>query len=306
MLLACGAGAFYAAMFHLTTHAFIKALLFLSAGNVIHMMQGTTEMEKMGGLWKKFPRTNWLFLIGVLALSGVPPFAAFFSKDLILEQEYLAGFKVLFYIGLAASILTGVYLTRAYCIAFLGKPRLEEKILKAIKEAPTVMTRPVAILAFFAVVGGALGFALGHLPPLENFLNDVVGASPIEKELTTTFIVNYEMLLAIIGAVGGVCLSALIYTKYVDRLGKTFQLLRRSFYVDEIYDFLFVRPLEALSRLIANFFELKVFDGSIRVSVQATEGVAHWLQRVQNGQIRSYVAWMIVGTVILLALFIIK
>ncbi len=107
MFLACGVGAFYAAMFHLTMHAFVKALLFLSAGNVVHMLHDVTEMDQMGGLSKALPKTRWLFLIGVLALAGIPPLAAFFSKDLILEQSYLVGFKTLFWIGLAASTMTG-------------------------------------------------------------------------------------------------------------------------------------------------------------------------------------------------------
>ena len=121
MFLACGVGAFYAATFHLMTHAFMKGLLFLAAGDVVHMMHGTTNMDKMGGLWKKFGLTHVFFFIGVLAMSGIPPFAAFFSKDLILEEEYLAGSKILFYVGLFASVLTAFYLMRAYCHYILGR-----------------------------------------------------------------------------------------------------------------------------------------------------------------------------------------
>ncbi len=300
MFLACGAAAFYSAMFHLTMHAFVKATLFLSAGNVVHMMNGSTNMEKMGGLAKKFPVTHWLFLIGVLALSGIPPLATFFSKDLILEQEYLAGFDTLFYTGLVASILTGFYLMRAYCLTFLGTPRLEDKILKTVREAPRVMLIPVTILALLSIFGGFLGFEIGKTPLLEGFLAEV-GIKMSEVELTTGFKWSLETFLAIGGAFLGVGSAAYIYTQYADR---PLAFLRHSFYIDEIYHVLFVVPLEALSRFIANAIEPGFFDGSINATTQATQGVARTLQKVQSGEIRSYVAWIVVGAVLLLVYFV--
>jgi len=303
MFLACGVGAFYAAMFHLTTHAFVKALLFLSAGNVVHMMRGTTEMEKMGGLAKIFTKSHWLFLIGVLALSGIPPLSAFFSKDLILEEEYLSGFHVLFYVGLAASILTGVYLTRAYCLAFMGEPRLEPKILKTVKEAPAVMLVPVGLLAILAIGGGFLGFAYGRVPFLEGFLAEADVTLP-NPEIDGHFIFSFETLLSVTGALLGIGLTALIYTKYKSRLGSTVALLKNSFYVNEIYWQLFGRPLKALSNFIDDWLEPKVFDGSISLAVRGTRWFSRVLQQVQSGQIRSYVAWMVVGTVLLIAYFV--
>ncbi len=304
MFLACGAGAFYSAMFHLTTHAFMKSLLFLSAGNVVHMMHGTTEMGKMGGLSKKFPVTHWLFLIGVLAMSGIPPFAAFFSKDFILEQEYLAGFQTLYYIGLAASVLTGFYLTRAYCLAFTGKPKLQDKVLKAAKEAPPVMIYPITILAFLSIVGGFLGFGFGkNLPPLEKFLNEIM-ISPAENELSHGFVMTPETWMAIGGAFAGVFSAGWIYTQYADRLKGPLAILKKAFYIDEIYEILIVKPLKMLSRFIANVFEPHIVEGSIRASTVTTQGVAGLLQRMQSGEIRSYVAWMVLGAVILLIQFV--
>ena len=299
MFLACGAGAFYAAMFHLTTHAFIKALLFLSAGNVVHMMNGTTNMEKMGGLNKIFHKTHWLFLIGVLSLSGIPPFAAFFSKDLILEQEYLQGFTSLYYVGLAASILTSFYLMRAYCLTFTGKPRLEEKILKVAQEAPPVMWAPVSILALFSILGGCLGFALGTTPILEQYLKEI-GITPIEKELSESFNLSFELGLAIGGSFLGMGLSALLYTRFYHLLGKPFLFLRRSFYIDELYRILFVVPLEKLSHFIAWWFEPKFFDASIQAAVLTVQKLSSSLQIMQSGQIRSYAAWMVLGSVLLI------
>lgn len=303
MFLACGAGAFYSAMFHLTTHAFIKALLFLSAGNVVHMLHGETEMEKMGGLAKILPKTNWLFLIGVLALSGIPPFAAFFSKDLILEQEYLSGYEALFYIGLAASILTGVYLMRAYCLAFLGKTRLSESDLKSVHEAPKVMLAPVTVLGLLAIFGGLLGFTFGTTPLLEEFLKEI-GVTPVELELHSGFVITPETWIAVGGAFFGVGVAALIYTRFADRLGAPFALFRKSFYIDDLYRMIFVIPLEKISRFIAGVFEPKFFGGMIWGAVETTQGAARRLQHIQSGQLRSYVAWMVLGSVLLIAYFI--
>ena len=298
MFLACGVGAFYAAMFHLTTHAFMKALLFLSAGNVVHMLHGTTEMDKMGGLSKKLPVTNALFFIGVLAMSGVPPLAAFFSKDMILEQDYLTGFYTFFYIGLTASIFTAFYLTRAYYLTFMGQSRLEKN---AVKEAPSVMLLPLSILALLSIFGGFIGAFFKH-PLLEDFLEE----ADVKLAVPDGFIITPETWMSIIGAIVGIGSAFLIYKRYGEQLHtRTFAFLRKSFFIDEIYNALFVKPLKWLSLLIDNIFEPEVFVGSIKALAHGTEGVASWLQRMQSGQIRSYVAWMAVGTAALIIYFII-
>lgn len=303
MFLACGAGAFYSAMFHLTMHAFVKALLFLSAGNVVHMLHGTTEMAKMGGLAKIFTKTHWLFLIGALALAGVPPFAAFFSKDLILEQEFLAGYETLFYIGLAASILTGVYMIRAYCLTFLGPQHLTNDEAKHVHEAPFIMLIPVGILGFFAIIGGMLGYSFGDVPLLAGFLKEV-GVTHIEEELHSGFVLTPETWIAISGSVLGVLITAFIYTRYSDRLKAPIALFKNQFYVNELYDWIFVRPLKWISRVIASILEPKVFEGVIDGAAYTAQGVAKKLQLVQSGQIRSYIAWMVLGSVLLIAYFI--
>lgn len=304
MFLACGIGAFYSAMFHLTMHAFMKSLLFLSAGNVVHMMHGTTEMSKMGGLAKIFTKTHWLFLIGVLAMSGIPPLAAFFSKDLILDLEYLSGHEFLFYIGLATSILTAFYLTRAYCLTFLGESNLEEKIAKTVKEAPVVMLVPVAILAFLSLIGGFFGSALfDGTPILVSFL-DQIGITIHEKELTSHLSFSYETIVSIVGGFLGLITAGLMYTKFIDRLGSPIQLLKNSFYVNEIYAKIFVGPLKALSSFIGYTVEPRLFDGSIKATVNATQGIAQQMQKLQSGQIRSYVAWMVLGSVLLVVFFV--
>jgi NADH-quinone oxidoreductase subunit L len=305
MFLACSVQAYYAAMFHLTMHAFIKALLFLSAGNVVHMMHGTTALEKMGGLSKIFTKTHWLFLIGVAALAGIPPFAAFFSKDLILELEYLRGSEILYYMGLFASILTAIYMTRAYCLTFTGKPRSSPEELKSVEEAPGVMLLPVSILALLSIVGGFLGFAFTTEPPLETFLMEI-GIHPLEKELSTGIHLSRGVGMAIGGSVLGILLTALAYAFYYPRLRKPLQILQKSFYVENLYAVTIVQPMGALAGWIAEFFEPKVFEASVDAAGEGAQGISALFQKVQSGQIRSYIAWMVMGTACLIFYFIFK
>lgn len=302
MFLACGIGAFYAAMFHLTTHAFIKALLFLTAGNVIHMMHGTTDMNNMGGLAKKFPVTHWLFLIGVLGLSGVPPLAAFFSKDLILEEEHLAGFETFFYVGLITSILTAFYLTRAYCLTFLGKFNIEQKVLKMVYEAPKVMLIPVSILAVLSIIGGFLGFAYGRMPWMEGFLAEI-GITMPNTEIDGKFIFTFETLLSVIGGFAGIAVAVIMYTTYKEKYSRSLPLFTQAFYFNELYHRVIVMPLRYLAKIISRFLEPKVFDEMIQGLSTVSQNTAKSLQSMQSGQMRSYVAWMAIGTVILLIIF---
>ena len=305
MFLACGAGAFYAAMFHLTMHAFVKALLFLAAGNIVHMLHGTTDMAQMGGLFKIFTKTRWLLLIGVLSLSGIPMLAAFFSKDLILEQEYLAGHEALFYIGLSASILTGFYLTRAYCLTFFGESHLAKDLIRIAKEAPMIMIIPVSILAVLSLIGGFLGFRLHQMPVLEGFLGEI-DITLYEEEFGISLLTSPLTWLSMIGAILGVGIAAIVYTRYTGQLGPTLAIFKKSFWVDEIYEKTLVQPLKKLSRFIADFFEPKVFDGSLLLTTHATQVISRDLQKMQSGQIRSYVAWMALGAALLIVYFVVS
>lgn len=297
MFLACGVGAFYAAMFHLTTHAFVKALLFLSAGNVVHMMEGNTMMDKMGGLRARFPKTHGLFLIGVLALSGIPPFAAFFSKEMILEEEFLAGFNLLFAMGLITSILTAFYLTRAYCLTFTGAFQGDKAAFLRIKEAPRVMLIPVSVLAFLAIGGGFLGFNCDHDSFLELFLGKVGITLPYSLH-SNCWRLTPETWAALLGAFGGVGVAALLYTRYRYSLKGPLAALQRGFYFDELYRALFLCPLKGGARLIAHFFEPKLFYGMLEGVIWGTKEVAMQAQKTQSGQIRSYAAWMAIGAAV--------
>lgn len=299
MFLACGVGAFYPAMFHLTTHAFIKALLFLCAGNVIHMLHGVTEMGEMGGLRKQLPITHILFLIGVLGLSGVPPLAAFFSKDMILEQEYLSGHKVLFIIGLIASILTAFYMTRAYCLTFLGSSK-GEKYAHA-KEAPSVMLFPITVLGLLTIIGGYIGCVFCEHSFLEDFLGKV-DITVAEKEPLN--FLTPETWLSIFGAFFGVGTALLLYTQFIDRLGQPIRLFHQSFFVNEAYWKYIAEPVRKIAQSIVQTVEPYFFDASLKQVEKRTDQTALKLQLLQNGEIRSYASWMIIGVLITIVYFV--
>lgn len=301
MFLASGIGAFYAAMFHLTMHAFMKALLFLGAGNVIHMLHGSTEMDEMGGLSKRLKATNWLFLIGVLAMSGVPPLAAFFSKDLILDVEYHTGHTIFFALAVITSILTAIYLTRAYLLTFQGQ---EQKNHSHVHEAPKVMLIPVAILAGLAVIGGWIGYAYGSATPfLESYLSEL-GIIPAEQEFTDDLWTSPETWYAIAMAVFGVGITVFIYRRFYDLLEKTYPLLKKGFYFDALYHYLFVVPYTFIAEMIAHVSEPYFFEQIIQGFSLGALKTGFALQKFQSGQIRSYAAWMVLGGVCMLIYFV--
>jgi len=299
MFLACGAGSFYAAMFHLTTHAFIKALLFLSAGNILHAAHEVTDLNKMGDLSKKLPVTHWLFLIGVLALSGVPPLAAFFSKDFILEEEHILGWNILYYLGLAASILTGVYLIRAYYFAFLGSTRMEKTLFNQITESKMIMLIPIFVLGILTVIGGFLGYAVEGISPLESFL----GAAGIRDIIHNSGnIFHTDTMVAIFGSLAGIFITWGYLSRSKEE-STPYEILKKAFYFDEIYHAMIEIPIQQLS-LFFNAFEGKVIEKMMFSTANFSLHTARALQYIQNGQIRSYVAWMTIGTGIALIYFV--
>lgn len=293
MFLACGCKAYFAAMFHLTTHAFVKALLFLSAGNVIHMLHGTTEMAKMGGLWRYLKKTNALFLLGTLSMAGIPPLAIFFSKDLILEE--ISAYTPFYLLGLGVSLLTAFYLTRAYFLTFQGPCHLSSQDRKTLHDAPAVMTTPVALLGVLSIFGGLLGFAIHKAPVLMQFLARV-NAGFVTESLESGFHLNTGVWISIAVAVSGVVIGALAYSTILDRLGKTVQFLTQAFYINQLYAATIVLPMRMLSKFVAYFIEPKIFDSSLEVTAKSTYKTASLLQTIQSGQIRSYISWIVAGS----------
>ena len=286
MFVACGIGSFFAAMFHLVAHAFMKSLLFLTAGNVVHGMS-TTDMGKMGGLKKEFPATHVLFLIGTLAMSGIPPLVAFFSKDLILEQARLGGYTTLYASALFAAFLTGIYLTRAYCLTFTGSHRTTTDKLKAVKEAPRMMLIPCVLLCIFTIFGGILKIFFKK-----------IGVVPMENFLDTHFF-SLDTFISTLVAFFSVAATALVYTKYSESVGKNWTFLKNAFYIDTIYNKFFITPLKITSSIIIYIIEPRVFIGSLQKIGSGTLACAKVLQRLQSGLIRSYIVWIFIGSMLL-------
>ena len=292
MFLACGLGAFYAALFHLTVHAFVKALLFLAAGNIVHKMHGITQMSKMGGLRKVFPKTFWLFFIGVLALSGVPPLAAFFSKEAILDAAHNS--PLLFTLGLSASLLTAVYMTRAFTLTFFGE-MLPDNL--KVREAPAVMLAPVALLAVCSILGGFLGYAFLGQAPLETLLHPLFESENEPLFTVTTGCIAVAIILAVV-------LTFKFYRKYSEELGEPVKWFRKSFFIDEFYEQAIVSPGKWIAKAISSFVEPTVFEGSVTMTGERVREAALQLRQIQSGQIRSYVAWMVIGVVIIIGVVI--
>src|SRR6266480_609961 len=276
MVMAVGLASNEAAIFHLFTHGFFKALLFLAAGSVIVMLHHEQDIWKMGGLSRKLPVTFITFLVGALALIGCPPFSGFFSKDAILALAYERNTPI-FAIGLFTAFLTAFYVMRLLVIIFFGKPRSE--IARGSHESPFVMTSPLVGLALFAMLGGFAFFA-------RHFL-----ALPSEKELT--FLVPALALVALI--VGSGLAIALYRNRATDPVD--LELLRQKFYFDEFYNWLICWTQELLAR-VAAFFDRWIIDaGAVGGSSRGTWGVGALLRLVQVGNLQAYVFLFGLGVV---------
>lgn len=288
MFLACGVGALYAAIFHLFSHAFIKALLFLSAGNVIHGMHGETNMFQMGGLKAIFNKTHWLFLIGLLALAGLPPTVAFFSKELILEVSEESSDPSLYIFGFIASMMTAFYLTRAYCLTFLGRvpPHLQ-----GVHEAPNVMLLPLAVLALFSLFGGVFIY---H-GALQRFLLESSVTLP-KGAIPPHFPFTWDVLMATLAATAAAVFAALLYTRYLHLLRLSCFLFGRGLFFNEVYNYLIVIPCRSLASFIASYSEPLLYRLAIFYPKVCVINTSSFLKRMQSGLIRSYVAWLTLGS----------
>ena len=302
MFLGCGVGAYAAAIFHLMTHAFFKAVLFLGAGSVIHGLGGEQDLRKMGGLRRHMPVTAWTFLIAALANAGIVPLAGFWSKDEILYGAFAGGHLGVWILGAGGAFLTGFYMLRCYWLAFEGPSRAVDHGQHA-HESPPVMTVPLAILAFFAVVVGFVG-----VPPEHGVYHRLV--APVFAAAGTMAVheapigeVPMAILsLAIAGA--GVVTAIRFYAwqpdlpdRWAAKYPKAYQWLLHKYYVDEWYDALFVEPIRRLAVWCWRGFDEPVVDGSVNgvgALVRAGSGVLRYLQ---TGYVMSYVLSFVVGVV---------
>jgi NADH-quinone oxidoreductase subunit L len=309
MFLGCGVAAYSAAIFHLMTHAFFKALLFLAAGSVIHGLGGEQDMRKMGGLRKKMPITFVTMTAGVIAISGIPPFSGFFSKDAILYAVYQQGSlgKVLYVVGLVTAALTAFYMFRLWYLTFTGESRDPHA---HPHESPWSMLGPLVILALLAVGGGWITRASTGLGHFGAFLAPVLGENSTESSG-----VPLETVLSVVAvmvAVLGWFVAEWFYgqkSEHPDQLAAALpgahKLLANKYYVDEFYGATIVKPLMATSTyLLGMFVEKAVLGGTAWLIGGTATFAGALLQRWQSGNLRSYAAWLAAGAAAVL-LFIV-
>jgi NADH-quinone oxidoreductase subunit L len=306
MFAAVGLGAYVAGIFHLVTHAFFKALLFLGAGSVIHGLHGEQDLRKMGGLAYKLPITATTMWIGGLGLAGVPPLAGFFSKDEILAAAMGEGHRLMFLLLLAGALLTAFYTFRLLFLAFSGAPRMGKEVLHHAHESPWVMTVPLVVLAFLTLVAG---FVLG-LPFDGTRLAHRLASVFAPHEGAHSKLVP---LLSVVVVVAGFVFAARRYKLgpvKAEQIGQPRTPLRalllNAYYVDALYDRAIVRPLLALSEVLARAFDLGVIDGVVN---GIGRGVLVWgagLRRLQTGYVVNYALTMLAGAVVIVAFLLIR
>jgi len=308
MFLALGVGAFAAGIFHLMTHAFFKALLFLGAGSVIHALSGEQDIRRMGGMWYAIPATSWPFLIATLAIVGMPGFAGFFSKDEILGRAFsrsamIDRYLALWIVGVVTAGLTAFYMFRLLFLTFFGLSRVPPEVEQHIHEAPRTMTIPLAILALFSIVGGwvALPALWGGESPFERFLDPVLrGVVPETATIHFahhTLFKEYVLMLMSVGiAILGLWLAYRLYLKFPHLHAKVaasfptlHKVLLHNYYVDEIYDALFVNRMKDLSTT-CGLLDGKVIDG---LGVNG----AGWLARAFSSISMWWDKWVVDGLV---------
>ncbi len=300
MFLGCGVAAYSAAIFHLMTHAFFKALLFLAAGSVIHGLAGEQDLRKMGGLRKKMPVTFWTMTAAVFAIAGFFPFAGFFSKDAILYAAFLqgSGGKLLWFVGVVTALLTAFYMFRLWYLTFLGESRSHDV---HPHESPWSMLGPLTILAILSVVGGWIGMEHfgSYLAPSVGHGIPEGGSAQLELMLS---------VLAVAVALIGWFIAHRLYSQKTEAAAQLaasmpgpYKLLLNKYFVDEFYGYTVVKPLLAISRYVLGWLvDIGLLGGlAWLLGAIATFGGAI-LQRWQSGNLRSYAAWLAVGAAVLL------
>ena len=296
MFIALGAEAYTAAMFHLMTHAFFKALLFLGAGSVIHAMSGEQDMRFMGGLKSKIPVTYWTFLIGTLAIAGIPPLSGMVSKDEILTALW-AKSPIIWGLTLFSAALTGVYMFRLLFLTFFGKFRGTEEQKHHLHESPALITVPLIILAILATFGGLISL------PGNSWLNHYL--IPILPKLATAehHLGTTEYTLMAIAVIGGIVGIAIAYFKYIKNdtvppadaeiTGLT-KVVYNKYYVDELYDTLFVKTTNALSRFFRDYVETGISSFVFGLG-KVTNELGFYGRKVQNGSVGLYLFAFVLG-----------
>lgn len=311
MFLALGVGAYGAGIFHLYTHAFFKALLFLGAGSVMHAMSGELDIQKMGGLKKHMPLTYWTFLIASLSIAGFPGLAGFFSKDEILWRAYSSGSlgQVLFGIGAITALLTAFYSFRIIYLAFHGEFRGTHEQKHHLHESPAAMTIPLVILGIGAVASGWVGIPplLGGGDQFGHFLEPVVGHPKGEGSHAEEMVI---MGASVLIGLTGIALAAFFYLRKSDLAARVsekfsfaYKVLFNKYYVDELYDYIIVRPVFwAAKSVIAGVTDGKIIEGIVNGLPSLIGAFSLKLRKVQTGIVHQYAAVMVIGLFVIIAM----
>ncbi|MGC7870480.1 NADH-quinone oxidoreductase subunit L [Desulfosporosinus sp. SYSU MS00001] len=294
MIFALGVGSYSGSMFHLMTHAFFKALMFLGAGSVIHAMHEKQNIWDMGGLWKKMPITGWTFFIGVLAISGIPPFAGFWSKDELLANALQNGHPIVYAVGLFTAFLTAFYMSRLFFVAFMGPEKPENHP----HESPLTMTIPLIILALFSVFGGFAAL------PEHNFAF-FIHFGEFEPEG-----MNWGLAgISVIAGLLGMGLAYYIYIKkaissesIVARFPVPYKILKNKYYIDELYLWIIHNIMDGLAKVLY-FFDIYIIDGIINGIALLTRGSAKGLRRTSTGQLQTYAMVFFFAVVVIFMVF---
>lgn len=335
MFLACGVGAYVSGVFHLFTHAFFKGLLFLGSGSVIHALSGEQDMRKMGGLYNKIPITYKTFLIGTIAIAGIPPLAGFWSKDEILVSTFVGGHYLLWGVAVITALMTSFYMFRLLFMTFHGQSRVDHEVAHHIHESPSTMTIPLMILAAFSLL---IGIVVGFPPEsgwIHHFLSPIIVKGGHEAHHPSLAVGLGLMALSTVIAVAGWALARHFYIKepqlpnlLAERAHGLYTALVNKYWVDEIYQAVIVRPLlwfanflwtfdqwvldglvnasgwvTLMESKISEIFDVYIVDGTVN-GVSATLDVgARGLRRLQTGAVQNYVLAMVMGIVVLAVVF---
>ena len=333
MFMAMGAGAYAAGIFHLLTHAFFKALLFLGSGAVIHALAGEQDLRHMGGLKKELPITYWTFLVGALAIAGVPGLAGFFSKDEILYRTFAGGHTLLWTVGAITSLMTAFYMFRLVFLAFHGERRTDAEAVARgaasrrpaghehhthLHDAPRAMAMPLIVLAIGSVLAGYLNVpaALGGSAFLEHFLEPSLHVPAVEGMHGATEHAGHslEMALMIVSsliAIGGIGVAAFLYLKrptipdaMAARFPGVYRFLVNKGYIDEVYDAFVVQPITSLSEHVLWKADARVIDGAVNGMGQIVAEGGGLLRQMQTGSLRMYAVSVLFGAVMIVGYYL--
>ncbi len=325
MIMACGVAAFAAGIFHLMTHAFFKALLFLGSGSVIHAMSDEQDMRKMGGLKKQLPVTYATFLMATLAISGIPLFSGFFSKDEILWKSFSSGHgSIIFWIvGVVTALLTAFYMFRLLYMTFFGQPRYDKHTAEHLHESPKVMTVPLIVLAILSVIGGWIGLphSLGGGNWFEKFLEPVMshgGGEGAEEAVAAVHHagVSTEYLFMGITVVLVFVFIYIAYYLYVKNTAKAgslresfsgiHKLIYNKYWVDEFYWAIIVRPLVDGAIFLWKVADVLIIDGIANGLARLVGDISETFRRVQNGYLRGYLTIFLIGAVLVIGFLVVR